>query len=259
MNPRRLALLKLAALLAAPTLVQAQSLSIIDLRHRPAEEVLPIISPLLVPGGSASGSGWQLFVRTTPANLAEIRQVLARIDTPPRQLLISVRQGADSSRVQGWVSGGVSVNSQGQISGGVNARQGESLSVRGGEQTLRVLEGRPARIELATALPFRFQVWTPAGAGWVATEATTYLDAVRGFSVIPQVSGDQVTLEIRPSDEAWQGSGRREGMRLATTVSGPLGQWIALGEANEASARNGSSRQASRSVWVRVEEVQAPR
>jgi len=47
----------------------------------------------LEPGGVLSGMDAVLFVRTSPANLEQIRQAVAMLDRQPRQLLVSVGQG----------------------------------------------------------------------------------------------------------------------------------------------------------------------
>src|SRR5258706_5874735 len=77
-------------LLASGALAQ-NTLEIIGLRHRLAGEVIPSLQPLLEPGATLSGQGSQLFVRTSPGNLAELRRALEAIDRPARRLLISVR------------------------------------------------------------------------------------------------------------------------------------------------------------------------
>src|SRR2546422_9484166 len=83
----------LAAVLAgwaAQSLAQ-QALEIIPLRHRTVDQVLPALQPLVEPGGALTGQSGQLIVRTSPANLAEIKRALEAIDRPPRRLQISVR------------------------------------------------------------------------------------------------------------------------------------------------------------------------
>lgn len=72
------------------------AIEVISLRHRTAEQVIPVLRPLLEPGGALSGQGNQLIVRTSPENLAQLRQVLDSIDRPQRRLMISVR--FDNSR-----------------------------------------------------------------------------------------------------------------------------------------------------------------
>lgn len=70
----------------------AQSLETIELENRSAEELIPILQPLLEPGGALSGQGYTLFVRTSAANLAQIRSAVERLDRKARQLLVSVRR-----------------------------------------------------------------------------------------------------------------------------------------------------------------------
>src|SRR5436190_7745196 len=75
----------------ATTVLAQDSLEVISLRHRTAEQVIPVLRPLLEPGGALSGQYNQLIVRTSPGNLTQIRAVLDSIDQPARRLTISVR------------------------------------------------------------------------------------------------------------------------------------------------------------------------
>ena len=67
------------------------TLEVVTLRHSTAEQVIPVLRPLLEPGGALSGQFNQLIVRTSAANLAQIRAALDAIDQPQRRLTISVR------------------------------------------------------------------------------------------------------------------------------------------------------------------------
>src|SRR5437660_621554 len=79
-------------LIAIPAAVAQNALEIIGLRHRTAEQVIPALQPLLEPGATLSGQGAQLFVRASPANLAELRRALDAVDRPQKLLLIPVRR-----------------------------------------------------------------------------------------------------------------------------------------------------------------------
>src|SRR4030066_117723 len=68
----------------APAVPAQGTLEVIPLRHRTVEQVLPVLRPLLEPGGAMSGQSYQLIVRTSPGNLAEIRAALQAIDHPAR-------------------------------------------------------------------------------------------------------------------------------------------------------------------------------
>src|SRR5258706_3383452 len=90
MNRGALIRFAVLTLLASGALAQ-NTLEIIGLRHRLAGEVIPSLQPLREPGATVPGQGSQLFVRTSPGNLAELRRALEAIDRPARRLLISVR------------------------------------------------------------------------------------------------------------------------------------------------------------------------
>ena len=79
---------------------RAQSIEVIELRHRSAEDLLPLLRPFVETGGAISGQGSQLMVRASPANLGQLRELLATLDRPPRQLLITVRQDRAEERAQ---------------------------------------------------------------------------------------------------------------------------------------------------------------
>src|SRR3990167_5412620 len=87
----------LFALLMTCSLAWGQTLEVISLKHRSAEQLLPQLAPFVEPGGALSGSNDRLFLRASGRNQAEIRKLVAALDTPLRRLMITVRQGASSS------------------------------------------------------------------------------------------------------------------------------------------------------------------
>lgn len=258
------------------------TLEIISLRHRTVEQVLPVLRPLVEPGGTLTGQANQLIVRTSPANLAEIRRVLDSIDTPPRRLVISVRledaaQSSDRSvDTRVVVRAGESSASTGDqparregASAAVRIQDSRSASDGRVDQRIQVIEGGRAFIATGESRPVRQQnvVRTPGGA--VVTESTTVIQqAASGFEVVPRLAGDTVLLEIAQQREAFAPgrpgqAGAIQGQRAASSVSGRLGEWFELGGIAESGARDErgilSAREArasqSRRIWVKVEEV----
>lgn len=247
----------------APALAQG-TLEVVSLRHRSAEQLLPVLRPLLAPGGVLSGQANQLFVRTSPANLAEIRAALASLDTPLRRLQILVRfeQGVEASG-QGVRTD--AVLRPGGSSVELRIADSREASAERVEQRLQVLEGARAFIATGESRPLQRREVLRTPGGVVVTESTALQDIATGFEVVPRLSGGNVLLEIAPQREAagvlTHGSVQVE--RAATTVSAPLGQWFELagsGEARERdergvlSARSAGSTQ-TRRIWVKVEEL----
>ena len=89
--------------------VLANSIHTIQLRHRPADEVMPVIKPLLGADDSLTGQGYQLFIRTSEENFEQVRQMISQLDTAAKLLLISVFQGNDRELRALGVSGNLQV------------------------------------------------------------------------------------------------------------------------------------------------------
>lgn len=228
MNHTRLIRLALGALLTLLTVHAAGQnlLEIIPLRHRTADQVLPGLRPLAEPGATLSGQGSQLFVRTSPANLAELRRALEALDRPLRRLQISVRfdETLDAA-AQGVEASGRISNRGARVD--VRAQASRTSGAERVDQRIQVLEGGRAYIMAGQSTPI------PPGA---------FLDSATGFEAVARLAGETVILDIAPRRET---PGRQQA--LATTVSGRLGEWLEVGGAMQSAA--------SHSVWLKVDEV----
>ena len=250
-------------------LALAQSLEIIELRSRTVDEVLPTLLPLVEPGGTLNGMNNQLFLKASPRNREEIKRALAAIDKPNRRLIIHLahdRQAEERAR-GGDLGGQVTLGSTRRSS--VDARVWDTKSVRGEQAAQRVqtVDGGQAFIQVgrSLALPMRQVIVGPGGA--VVNETTVYRDIGSGFYATPRVNGQRVTLEISQQAENFEpgyGRGAVSSQRLATTVSGQLGEWIELGgSGRQAAGQQGgafsvgtSDARDNRSIWLKVEEAE---
>ena len=218
------------------------TLEVISLRHRTADQVIPVLRPLLEPGGVLSGQYSSLIVRTSPQNLAQIRAALDAIDQPQRRLVISVRfdNALHSER------SGVETDAR--------------MSNRGSSANLRIEDSRASRGEQVDQ---RIQVLEGGQATISTGESRNYAQAGTAIAVMPRVSGNNVTLDIGAQQESFTRGGAIRGERAVSTVSGRLGEWIDISGANSISTRSESgilsSRERSttgtRSIWVKVEEL----
>ena len=215
----------------------AQSLEIIELRNRPAEQILPVIQPLLAKEGTASGSGFQLIVRTTPANLAQIRQVVASLDRVPRQLVIHVRQTLGAAGAASGV-GAQAALAPGDSSARANLWNNSSTAQDNVAQQVRVLEGNQAYINTGTSTLVTQRTVTRTGTATMTQESVVPRDYNTGFYVTPRVNGQTVFLDIGAqrntplSANAGLGKGAAGVNRVVSSVSGRLGEWIELGGVN---------------------------
>ncbi|MFZ5538538.1 MAG: hypothetical protein ACOY5V_02210 [Pseudomonadota bacterium] len=263
---RRAFLAAIAAIVfARPGL--AQDIEVIALRHRTAEQVLPTLRAFLEPGGALTGQGYQLFLRASPANARQLKQLLATLDRAPRELVITVRQDreAESGERAVGADGSVTISNR-RVYGNVDveAADARTIGTRSAEQRIRVLEGGRAYIAIGTAIPMSFRQFVVTPQGLTELRGTVHYDAVTGFHAQPQIVGDMVTVELAP-EQSEIVAGAVERAQLATTVRGRLGEWIAVGGADvrgewQSSGLLSSGQRAEtnrRGVWLKVEEIGA--
>lgn len=258
-------------------LAGAQDLQVIELRHRLADDVIPALQPLVEPGGVLTGMDSVLFVRTSPANLEQIRRAVAILDRRPRQLLVTVGQGTVATDAQAAARGSATIGS-GDVQVGVNrppaGESGASVQVRQGTRrtdlhnvsSIRTLEGIETFISVGQSAPLTTTQVTSGGGRPAVVQTTEYRDASTGFYATAWLSGDHVTLQLSPRQQRLGGPGterRVDTAGITTQVAGPLGEWIQVGGSSESSSRDSSGlltwgtrgSDARYSVWVKVEEV----
>jgi type II secretory pathway component HofQ len=259
MNRARAILFTIGVCLAA-TVVLAQALEVINLKHRTAEEVIPVLQPLLESGGALSGQQYTLFVRTSAANLAQLRAALEQIDREPRQLLISVRQGSSEDMRRNGASVSGRVGSDGAAAT-VRGTRSDTRTQSGGVASVNVIEGGSAFIASGASVPIVTTIAAGAGRRPWAASSTQYRDLTSGFLVTPRINRDGVVLDIEQKNEQLR-NGAIQTQQLNTQISAKLGQWVQLGGVDQSAtstqrgvlSREYSTSSEAREVWVKVEE-----
>ncbi len=277
----------LAAVLLASA-VQADSIATIQLQNRPAEEVIPIVEPMLGAGDAITGQGFKIFLRSSPETLVRVRNMIDVLDTPARMLQVSVFQGSERDLGELGISANISIES-GDASvdignGGDNEDRtggsitygttGESASISGIStqkslrdnpiHQVRVTEGSEAYIETGEQIPYFY------GAGWTGRRgfagAIEYKDAITGFYVLPRIRGDNVMLEVSPfrNTRSKTGGDNIETQSANTTITGRVGEWLLIGGVTEQLERSQSTTgttvatqsREDTSIWIRADLVQ---
>jgi hypothetical protein len=244
-------------LLAATPVVAGDAITeVIPLAARLPQEVIPVIQPLAGPDGVVTAFGGKLIVRAAPERVAEIRQVLAEIDRPPKRLVVHVRhrwagQEAGTSRAPGPE---------------VRFRDLRTRGARDAEERVQTLEGQPAFIRYGVSVP------VPAGGtyeiapGIVQPGGVDFRDATTGFWVTPRVVGNEILLDIsheatNPGPSPLTFSVRE----AAGTLRVRPGEWTSLGGVSGTATtdvrglvrRHGTARESDASVDVMVEVLGA--
>ena len=267
-------------------MLAADEIHVIALKHRTAQELIPVIRPLLGPTDAVSAMDYRLLVRASPKRLAEVERVVQQLDIARRNLTLSVRQGsqAENRGTSQGLSGEVDVGRDARVTlprstsddrGAVIEHQSgdarlryQTRTERGSAsdertQTLRVQDGKPAYIRLGQSVPHVKRIIALSGRQLAVAQGVEYQNVVTGFEVLPRIQGERVQLDITPrlSSLADPASGLANFQELRTTVTVRLGKWIDLGAIEGAgenirraiveSATAGSAEQ--RTVWIKVE------
>jgi type II secretory pathway component GspD/PulD (secretin) len=216
---------------------RAQALEVIPLQHRTAEDILPQLKPFVEPGGNLGGMNGTLFLKASARNQAEIRKLIVALDTPPRRLMISVRQeNRTADDMQGAGATGLVTLGDGSptVAGRVKMYSSDRHVQRNTQQQVQTLDGGRAAIHVGQSFLVPLRQMTVTAAGVALSETYVQRDLGTGFVAVPRLGGDRVTLEISPRDDAATG-GSVTVQRLLTTVSGRLGEWMELGGSSTAS------------------------
>lgn len=207
----------LLTMISAPALAgSSQAFEALELQHRDAEELIPLIQPLLNDEAQLTGDGFRLVIRATPEMIFQVRELVQTLDSPPRDLWVSVRKG---HREQDE---------------GASTRIHRTRERDTGTYRVRVLEGQYALIRTGTSLerdlagvvlvPWRGPVYV----------GSTRLEMPQGILVRARIQGDgRVRIDIEEVHEqaTIADGGRGDARRLVTVVTGGMGDWIDIGTA----------------------------
>lgn len=275
----------LSCLLMGNAVMAQEKIEVITLSYRTADQLIPVIQPLVGKDGAVTGLQNRLIIRTTPDKLAQIRKVIANLDSKPRRLLITVRQnvsrealaneasvygsvGTDQARVRvprtpGESAAQVELGSR-RNNVGAKITSTRDIENSSDTQTVQVLEGNTAYIRVGQSVPVPSRTVIRNGRQVTVVEDNQYRDVTSGFYVLPQVNGNLVTLEINPQRNTLGSQGSINVQQASTVISGRLGEWLEIGGAGQQGGTRGSgtvySTQElstdSRSIFVKVEELQ---
>jgi hypothetical protein len=251
----------------------ATEFKIIDLQHHFAEDILPIIQPLVGSDGTATGMQNHLIIRASPEKMIEIEQIISTLDVERQNLRITVshQNNLQTNNDNVAVSGRKRI---GNVTIGTNkyprnAADGVQLDIENnqssirsnGNQFINVMDGERAFIRVGQSVPYT-QEWVTLTQRYTSIQRTTeFVDISTGFSVRPRSIGNQVELEITPRIAQLNQNKYIDFEELSTIVRVNRGEWLDLGgtmqqkdEVSRAilSRQNGQQSQ-SNALSIRVE------
>lgn len=242
-----------AACLLAATALAADAVRVIELRQRPAAEILPLIQPLLGPNESVSAIDYRLLVRASEARLREIEGVVAQLDAAGRRLVITVWQvpEADAQRrlrqlsAQAHADGArlattapalpaseptaPGSDANGSVRYRTQRRETDFSAER--MQVLRAQEGSHAYVRIGQSVPYIESIIRLAGDRLRDVRAATLQDVTTGFDLVARVRGNEAVLTITPKLHSLANPDidRARLTDVAATATVKLGAWSDLG------------------------------
>jgi hypothetical protein len=217
----------LAVCAAAPIAALAQAaIETITLHHRSAEQLIPLLQPLVEPGGALSGRDNALYLRASAGNRKQIRALVASLDRAPHRLAIwisdepprvssslattaaptdkpgtvilesrAANAGAEPADKPGTFIAGSSTGATRITDPTRPAPANESVwstAAQGGGMPLHLLEDEPFDIETERAVPIQF--WTRAAGQNKAAGNTAGGKTVDGTGT-PGIAGTMMILQ----------------------------------------------------------------
>ena len=216
-------------------------IKVIQLQNRPAEEIIPLIKPMVVnAGGAVTGTGYRLIIRAQDTDITQITGLVQQIDTPPKQLRITLRQNRYGRHTA--VEGEISTRAGSDAPSGDSSSHADTTarvySTRKHDrdattQRIEVMEGSWAAIDMTLQIPVVEQTVDVTGGRERVLNTIKYKDLSTGFAVRATISGDQAVIDIMPHKAAMdtQQGGTVKSQAAATTVRGKIGEWIDIGGA----------------------------
>ncbi|RDH44189.1 secretin N-terminal domain-containing protein [Zooshikella ganghwensis] len=212
----------------------------IDMRHRLADELVPILQPLVAPGGAVTSYNNVLIIKTTAKNFQQLQQTVKKLDTPIRQLLISV--SSDSSVV--YAERGIEADVDVRV-GDVTIRTGDRHAASDqvvihhgtqrrqdqGIQQVTALEGQAAFIQVGQEVPVHERTQWPGH----IEQRSSYKKVSQGFYATVRLSGNDlatIQLEAQNNRLARNNSGNIDINSTSTVIQAPIGQWVPVGGVN---------------------------
>ncbi|MFI5314886.1 MAG: secretin N-terminal domain-containing protein [Myxococcota bacterium] len=231
MTSRSAALVLLLLALAGDVYGQGARFRIYEPRSRTADELAPLVAPLLGPSGAAVAdpNGGSLILEGDPEAIGNALAALETLDAPPHQYRIEsetrTRAAQDGAFAQaGWVDrGGFRVAR-------IAAGAGSGTRAHGVAASVVVLEGRTAEVWTGTSVPVHLG------------SELALVPVQSGFRVRPRSLGSgEIELEITPvlAERGRGGEIRETG--AATQIRVKPGEALAIAGVDEQRDSRGAS------------------
>ncbi len=232
--------------LCAVTVFAAQYV-VIKILHRPASELVEAVRAILTPGGTviADTSNNTLIVMDEPATLVKVRELAAAMDSPGRQVRLTVTffeavSAADVDLLVRWryADGGFFIGNyaggevEGGLSVGAQPRAMWKRSTSTTTQDILVMSGQSGTLITGQSVPITTEVLTFLRDGGIVTGGVVFREVACGFQFTPTILENAVRIDIVPIMSYFTDtkSGSIAFYQARTSVTVPANQTVVITE-----------------------------
>lgn len=245
-----------------------QKIGTIQLNHRLAVEVLPEIQAFLPEKSTARAFNYFIIVKAENDIIQSIRRLINKLDTPPQRLLITVLKTYDVLHdLEGsQISADIDVHDR-DISGSAPLHRWSTKDTKNNEQFYRAqgLANKPIFISMGEEIPQSELYLVLRNDGDLAVQSeTSYLNIDSDFRAVAHIlPNHHVTLDIHPQFSQFSNqTGIINRSQIMTSLSGPVGSWLELGQVdNEKNIRKygtttyRSQDKQQQHIYIKVEQL----
>mgnify|MGYP005839639803 CR=1 FL=1 len=247
----------------------AEVIDTIQLQHRVAEDILVDIQPFLPDSATATAADDLIIIKADDATIKNIHRLISKLDKPLQRIKLSVlltEQKLTTTQLS-QLNGRIIVDNE-AIQGHASLHNWSTQGNKEGKQLFQAsgISHRPIQISLGKLIPQRDNYLVFTHNGYPAAYSTThYLNINSGFVAIARLLPKQQTvIEIHPTfqQQTQDELVTIEHSQVFTTLSGPVGHWIELGQINhdydleqQGLTRYGTRQQTQQSIYIKLDQI----
>ena len=217
--------------------VYADQIRTIELQHRLAAEILPMLEPMVDNYTTINGHDNLLIIKSSSQSFQEIEQLVKQLDSRQQSITVTVLRTQQQLGDQRFANDQLSIDLADPENASVEINRWSTRDSRERDQQYqaRGIAGQPIDIRMGQAVADKQQqlIFYPHG-GIAAQQTTQYIQLDNGFQTRVNILGNQqARIEILPLFSKMQRNGDISTTSLLTTVTGPVNQWILIGQIGE--------------------------
>lgn len=261
--------------LLAFSLAAAETIHYFDLRHRPADEVIALLAPLLQPHEAVSGDGFQLFIKAAPEREQAIKKLIAAIDRAVKMLRISITSDEYTAIQENRLHISARLKTdKGTVQAGkpmprkspVVVHAGTRYAQHNNDNTrfIHVQAGKPAFVSRQKLHIAPVGTYVKRSDGNLLTYHAAGAPAQDGFYVVANTADNQtanVSIQAASSHQTPHAGNHSEQTYVHTSLRMALGKWFEIGgNSNTDSSqskgilyRSKNNKQEHKKVFLKIE------